>query len=533
MNSYKAQTLKHFMGISLMTAAIMAATPALASYPEGYYDSLNGKCGVELMHAVRAVAKDHKVISYGNDTWEAFRSTDIININGTDYWWDMYSDEKVKVGSSKPDNKIMNIEHSVAQSWWKGSSDSPRKNDIVHLNPSNSNANNRKSNYPLSEIDDVTWENGVTFVGHPKSGQGGGNNYVYEPCDEYKGDFARAFMYMFTIYSDLNWNSACDWMFDTSKPLMFKDWARNLLLKWHAADQVSDKELKRNDGIYKEQHNRNPFIDLPALADHIWGSKANEPFKVDDNYVPDPNPNPNPTDPTTINKYLWLSENDSDMGEWEVDDRTLPSAGKFVWQWKEYQGLHYLNASAHINGTPYEALSYIWSPIVSMKDVSSAKLTFDHAAKFQTNCKELCKLVVMNHDVNANAPEYIKEYSINTWQSPGKWTFTTSEEFDLSEYTGHNISVGFKYESTPTGADTWEIRNVRLDLVRDQSGVNSLPQEFDDSDLVEVWGNNILAPEGARIFDLNGREVNGENLTPGLYIVTKQSFQKAIKVLVK
>lgn len=173
MNSYKAQTLKHFMGISLMTAAIMAATPALASYPEGYYDSLNGKCGVELMHAVRAVAKDHKVISYGNDTWEAFRSTDIININGTDYWWDMYSDEKVKVGSSKPDNKIMNIEHSVAQSWWKGSSDSPRKNDIVHLNPSNSNANNRKSNYPLGEIDDVTWENGVTFVGHPKSGQGG------------------------------------------------------------------------------------------------------------------------------------------------------------------------------------------------------------------------------------------------------------------------------------------------------------------------------------------------------------------------
>ena len=93
--------------------------------------------------------------------------------------------------------------------------------------------------------------------------------------------------------------------------------------------------------------------------------------------------------------------------------------------------------------------------------------------------------------------------------------------------------MGFKYESTPTGADTWEIRNVCLDLVRDQSGVNSLPQEFDDSDLVEVWGNNILAPRGARIFDLNGREVNGENLTPGLYIVTKPSFQKALKVIVK
>ena len=55
----------------------------------------------------------------------------------------------------------------------------------------------------------------------------------------------------------------------------------------------------------------------------------------------------------------------------------------------------------------------------------------------------------------------------------------------------------------------------------------------DDSCLVEVWGNNILVPDGARIFDLNGREVNGRNLARGIYLVSKPTFRKTVKVMVK
>lgn len=54
------------------------------------------------MHAVRAVAKDHKIISYGDDTWQAFRSTDVRVVNGVECWWDMYSDNNVKVSSGHP-----------------------------------------------------------------------------------------------------------------------------------------------------------------------------------------------------------------------------------------------------------------------------------------------------------------------------------------------------------------------------------------------------------------------------------------------
>ena len=184
---------------------LSSALPTYAEAPAGYYDSLEGKSGVELKKAVKAVVKKHhKRIPYGNSTWEAFRLTDVKEVNGVKYWWDMYSNEEVEVGSSKPNNNVMNIEHSVAKSWW-GGGENDAYCDICHLNPSNSNANSHKSNYPMAKIGKRTWTNGVTNIGSPVKGQGGGASMVYEPCDEYKGDMARVFMYMFTVCDDISW----------------------------------------------------------------------------------------------------------------------------------------------------------------------------------------------------------------------------------------------------------------------------------------------------------------------------------------
>lgn len=53
-------------------------------------------------------------------------------------------------------------------------------------------------------------------------------------------------------------------------------WAINLLLKWHREDPVSQKELDRQEVVYGAQHNRNPFIDHPELAEYIWGNKKGQ-----------------------------------------------------------------------------------------------------------------------------------------------------------------------------------------------------------------------------------------------------------------
>lgn len=269
--------MKSFM----MLAAALTAFGAAAAIPEGYYDSLNGTSGAELKEAAKKVAYTHEAVAYGDATWEAFKTTDIRIVDGREAWFDMYSNVIVWVASG---HAGMNIEHSVPNSWWGGIKNDAYK-DLYHLNPSNADANNRKSNHPLSQIDGKpTWTNGITSIGTPVAGQGGGSDIVFEPADEYKGDFARAYFYVFTIYDDIPWLEETDknYMYDGTAYPTLRPWAYDLLLQWAEADPVDSREQARNEAVYAIQGNRNPFIDIPDLADYIWGSRTEVPFSYYD-----------------------------------------------------------------------------------------------------------------------------------------------------------------------------------------------------------------------------------------------------------
>ena len=259
--------------------AALFAVVALFAQKE-YYTSVDGtKGGEPLKTVLHNLIKNHKQISYGSgesSTWGAFYTTDAVVENGKRRVLDMYSSEKRYFGSKGSAVDGMNIEHSVAKSWWGGS-----KNyaycDLHHLNPSDQEANSRKSNYPLGELTSVSWDNGVTFVGKAKID--GTSENAYEPCDEYKGDFARVFMYMFTCYQNLTWEKT--WMnYANSTYPTLKPWAVELLLKWHKQDPVSEKEVNRNNAVYAVQGNRNPYVDYPQLADYVWGDSVNYVFHL-------------------------------------------------------------------------------------------------------------------------------------------------------------------------------------------------------------------------------------------------------------
>ena len=49
-----------------------------------------------------------------------------------------------------------------------------------------------------------------------------------------------------------------------------------MLIQWHRQDPVSKKELKRMDAVSNFQHNRNPFIEYPCLAEYIWGNRKGQ-----------------------------------------------------------------------------------------------------------------------------------------------------------------------------------------------------------------------------------------------------------------
>lgn len=258
---------------SLMMAFALNAS---AAEPAGYYASLNGKSGADLKTAIYELVRNFNQKEYSKlPTY--FMQTDVRTEGNDTYWWDMYSNIPYRT----PSFSGMNREHSFPKSWWNTPTVSvesvPAYVDLNHLYPAEAAPNQAKSNFPLGEVDPryynskETYNNGMVMVGYPASGIGGGASKVFEPSDEYKGDFARTYFYMVTCYQNLTWNSSYDWMLQDGPYPTLKKWAIDMLLDWHHADEVSQKEIDRNDAVYRIQNNRNPFIDHPELVDYIWG----------------------------------------------------------------------------------------------------------------------------------------------------------------------------------------------------------------------------------------------------------------------
>ena len=273
-----------------LTIAAAGALSAMADYTPGYYDRMDGRSKAQLKAAAKECVSRHTTLEYYSlpNYWIY---TDVYPelYNGQRRWWEMYSDNIYLIrngqsGTSAFSANKMQREHSVPKSWWKRNGDveyTPAYSDMWNLYPSDGPANQAKLNYPLGEVRQgyATYDNGVTRVGTPVSGQGGGSSQVFEPDDEYKGDFARSFFYMATVYDDLPW--CINYMFNASDPWpTLRSWAVEMLLQWARMDPVSQKEIDRNDGVERQQGNRNPFIDFPELAEYIWGTRTSETFYI-------------------------------------------------------------------------------------------------------------------------------------------------------------------------------------------------------------------------------------------------------------
>lgn len=256
----------------LLATLALASLPifTFAEAPAGYYSSLNGLSEGELKTAIYNLVRSFTQISSYSALPSYFQKTDLYP--DSHRWWDMYSD----IPLYAPSFSGLNREHSFPKSWWGGSTSVSAYVDLNHLYPSEMRANTAKSNYPLGEVAQATFDNGVVKVGYPVNGQGGSARLVFEPNEEYLGDFARTYFYMVTCYQNLTWKYT--YMMSQNDYPTLKPWAIDLLMKWHHADPVSQKEIDRNEAVFQIQNNRNPFIDLPELADYLWGSKKGEKF---------------------------------------------------------------------------------------------------------------------------------------------------------------------------------------------------------------------------------------------------------------
>ncbi len=254
---------------------IVAPMLAQAQIPPGYYDPAAGLTGEPLRVALRDIISPHTVIQY-TQLWGAFARADRKPNNSV---WDIYSDVPSgtppyvfqfgtdQCGTYDSEGDCFNREHTFPVSWFNDVP--PMNSDLFHIYPTDGWVNAQRGSWPYGTV------NAPTYTSDNGSKRGpcawpGCSGTVFEPIDAYKGDIARGYFYMLTRYM----NESVSWPAPVLSSGEFISWTESLLLAWHTADPVSQKEIARNDSVYVMQGNRNPYIDNPQWVYSIWGPQA-------------------------------------------------------------------------------------------------------------------------------------------------------------------------------------------------------------------------------------------------------------------
>lgn len=273
--------------IFALVIALYCAVGNLFAVEKSYYSSLDGKSGTALREALTNIVYTHHTTDVGYN-W-TFDGIDIVNGEILDIYstcaWTSAKQGKSYSGICDGYNR----EHVVPQNLFNEAA--PQKTDRHHLFLTDGQVNNLRSSYPFGETNVTTafsgYSNGNKALGKLGASSSGFSGTVYEPDDEYKGDIARAIMYMVVRYAT---NNECRKYGGTTNSKPVTTWSNSMFsgslstnyglsanavamyMKWHRADPPSAKEIARNNGVEAKQGNRNPFVDLPDLAEYLWGT---------------------------------------------------------------------------------------------------------------------------------------------------------------------------------------------------------------------------------------------------------------------
>lgn len=175
----------------------------------------------------------------------------------------------------------------------------------------------------------------------------------------------------------------------------------------------------------------------------------------DDTDIPYLDPPPLPSifnEPFTTNYPNWVKFSKTGTQTWSLDT-TFGNPGSCA------------KISGYAGGANNENIDWLISPPQDFSAISSAKLDFDNAYKFDGAPIEV---YVSNNYSGSGDPEAAGV----TWTkingavlSPGNFTYVNSTPLDISAFTGTGntrVFIAFKYTSTTSASSTWEIDNVNV-----------------------------------------------------------------------
>ena len=483
---------------TLLLLSLLIPYLAFAGIPEDYYTNADGKKKAELKAAMYAIISPHTKLGYDN-LWKAYENVDYLpatNSQGRHQVMDYYSNNVYYFTGNGTAVSGMNKEHVAPQSWWGGGTGIAVGNDLIQVIPSDANANNKKSNYPLGEV------KGTASYSNPrmKTGRDGYGDLVFEPCDEYKGDFARIYFYVATCYPDVNWQDRSDVNVSFRKedyPTLKED-ILPMLLRWSKNDPVCEWERTRNERAYGEQSNRNPFVDFPNLAEYIWGDSVDYAFSIDGTST---GGGGGTIDPTP--DFATLVDCSMKAGLDPFFVRTYEGCEGEVWTSNSNYGA--VANAYNISGKTADEYLMV---NLDLSLATEATLTFQHATGY--NKTESVKdtyfqvLVTDNYDgVPEDATWDLLDVTFPSLPSGSSFTsFVSSGDVRLDDYCGKNITLAFRYTSNSSACYCWEIQNVKVTT-------------HTDPDALPLIAEDIETPQ-VITYDLMGRRV--PHNTKGLVI---------------
>lgn len=266
---------------SLAAMLLLAILPFLTASAANDYPvaMLHGKCGAQLKEAIRTVDRPVTLTPAAGlpDTLR------IIDSDSNGGFIDRFP-------SASGDNQATATTNILPPEWWTDTTPvygDTIARDLHQTFPCSADVPGLKQDYPpglvITSTHDDGWQVGYGEIA-------GERVWVYTPPAEYRGDFARCIFYMASLYPVKFWNGLGINIFGDNDYPTLNRYSTSLLLKWHTEDPVDDVERKRNREIHARQGNSNPFVLYPALADHIWGTKAQLPWDESPSTVPDMDP---------------------------------------------------------------------------------------------------------------------------------------------------------------------------------------------------------------------------------------------------
>jgi endonuclease I len=255
----------------------------LSTASVGYYASLEGLSGAALKQALQDIIANPSEVrlhSYA-DMWDIIRVADTNPLNSGQIW-DMYREEPISKIDQQNGSSIVgkwNREHIFPQSRggfevalgdyadgisiWNNTSAAATVDgvsDAHHIRAENGQENSSRNNKNYGAV------NSATVYAGPTGTQG-----------SWHGDVARACFYMAVRFNGLNvLNGSPTESVGANPSGNIGDLAT--LLAWNVSDARDDYEMNRNNYVQTWQHNRNPFIDYPLLANYIFGANYGQPW---------------------------------------------------------------------------------------------------------------------------------------------------------------------------------------------------------------------------------------------------------------